>query len=133
MVNCVSPKFLTVFLTTKGQSQGAEGPYVIFINLKCQNWSYNLSSVQFVCRPPKLSQVTHFSWGNIWFENFALCKRIDLLQLAPVYCRGECTTPAECEGDFLDRSIMAWTHLLIPDPLFTHTLIYDVPSIYFKN
>ena len=28
-----------------------------------------------------LSWFTHFSWGKIWFERFALCKRYDISQL----------------------------------------------------
>ena len=32
---------------------------------------------------PKLLQFTRFSWCKIWFEGFASCKRIDILQLCP--------------------------------------------------
>ena len=28
-----------------------------------------------------LSRFTHFSWGKIWFERFALCKKYDISQL----------------------------------------------------
>ena len=34
-------------------------------------------------KTPKLLRTTHFSWGKIWFEKFAPCKRIDILQLWP--------------------------------------------------
>ena len=31
-------------------------------------------------KTPKLLRFTHFSWGKIWFENFAPCKNIDIMQ-----------------------------------------------------
>ena len=101
MVNWVSPKFLTAFLTIKGRIQEARRSFCHFY----------LSEV------PKLWQLTHFSWGNIWFESFALCKIIDLLQLPPVYVEENVLLQQSVRGIF-------WTDLLWVGPISSPQTLY---------
>ena len=71
--------------------------YASFSSFPCKNQPNVIKFLIFVLqnhifsklsllKTPKLLQITHFSQGKIWFENFDPCKRIDILQLDQFSC-----------------------------------------------